>query len=85
VDLCVVRGGRLWIGEARTTAALGASESDARNKLRRLHDVAHVLQVDGVVLVSEVGFNKGTQKLIDEVFARHDPFQLRVETCPSPT
>jgi hypothetical protein len=85
VDLCVVRGGRLWIGEAKTTAALGASESDARNKLRRLRDVANALQADGVLVVSEVGFNTGTQQIIDEVLPSHERFVVRVETCPPPT
>jgi hypothetical protein len=84
MDFCIIPGGRLWIGEAKTTAAMGTSEADARNKLRRLREAADALQADGLLLVSEVGFNAGTHKIIDEVLSPDARFQVRVETCPPP-
>jgi hypothetical protein len=84
LDICVVRGGELWIGEAKKSPTLGKNKSDARNKMRRLRRAAEALTADGIILVSEVGFAPTAEAVIREVFSTDDRFEVRVERCPEP-
>jgi hypothetical protein len=77
LDICVLRGNELWIGEAKTTASLGSSESDARNRMLRVRRAADALSADSVLLVSEVGFGSTAQAVIHEVFSADDRFEVR--------
>lgn len=84
LDICAVRGAEIWIGEAKTTATLGRSESDALLKMQRLRRAAEAVSADGVLLVSEVGFGPTAEAVIREVFNAKDPFEVRVEHVPEP-
>jgi hypothetical protein len=84
IDVCVIMGGQLWIGEARTASSLGANEKDARNKLRRLREAAAVLNVSGILLVSEQGFAETAKSVIREVFPLSERPNIRIESSPAP-
>jgi hypothetical protein len=84
IDICVAKGSRLWIGEAKTTVGLGRNRQDARTKVARLRDAAITLDATGVLLVSEPGFNDTARAVIDDVFPQHERLRVLVRQSPAP-
>jgi hypothetical protein len=85
IDICVIRGGALWIGEARTASSLGRNDADARAKLARLRQAAAALNADGILLASEPGFTATARTAIDAVFPSGQRWRVSVVRCPAPS
>ena len=67
IDLLVLRGRQLWIGEAKAASTLG-SETAARTQLNKLRRAAQLVRANGILLVSGTpqGFSAATCTLIRE-------------------
>ena len=80
VDLIVLRGRRLWIGEAKIGSSLGG-QTAAGTQLNKLRSAARLLKADGILMVSgsPSGFSDPTVALIKERLGELD-LTLRIET-----